>query len=115
MTKNSQIIKKTLPRLLVKNFICENFLNKENSYVLNKNVYKKLLMFNKLKPFLDKLDEYYYCSKKGYLRRSMHYKNFVTIIRQLCKYFGIKMVSTIKYGHSNYEMEYDIYLFSCVT
>lgn len=106
--KKSQIIKKTLPRLLVINFICENFLNKENSYLLNKNVYKKLLMFHKLKPFLDKLDEHYYCSKKGYLRRSMHYKNFVTIIRQLCKYFGIKIVSSIKYGYSNYEMEYVI-------
>ena len=115
MTKNSQIIKQTLPRTLVNAFICENFLDKGGFYMLNKNVYKKLLMFNKLKPFIDKLDEHYYCSKKGYLRRSMNYRNFVTIIRQLCKYFDIKIVSTIKYSRSNYEIEYDIYLFSNIT
>ena len=67
-------------------------------------------MFNKLKPFINELEEYYYSSKKGYLRRSINYKNFVTVIRQLCKYFDMNIHSTIKYSQSNYEIEYIINL-----
>ena len=39
----------------------------------------------------------------------MNYKNFVTIIRQICKYHHIPFTSNIKYSKSKYEIKYFIY------
>ena len=38
----------------------------------------------------------------------MNYKNFVTIIRQICK-FNLLFSSNIKYDKSTYEINYNIY------
>ena len=39
----------------------------------------------------------------------MIYKNFVTIIRQICKYHHIPFTSSIKYNKSKYDIYYFIY------
>jgi hypothetical protein len=40
----------------------------------------------------------------------MNYKNFVTLIRQVCKYHTVPFTSAIKYAHSDYEIVYSVFL-----
>ena len=65
-------------------------------------------MFNHIQSFYDKLLEYYHVSKQYYVTRKMTYKSFITVLRQLCKYFGLTYSSQIKYIKSNYEIIYHI-------
>ena len=53
--------------------------------------------------------EYYFKSKHHYLEREKTYKNFVTIVRQICKYHAIPYTSKILYSKSTYEIKYFIY------
>ena len=46
---------------------------------------------------------------KKYITRKMNYKNFITIIRQICKYHHFAFASNIKYDKSSYEITYNIY------
>ena len=39
----------------------------------------------------------------------MNYKNFVTILRQICKFHHIPFTSTIKYDKSAYDISYSIF------
>ena len=45
----------------------------------------------------------------------MNYKNFVTIIRQVCNYLCIPYTSKIIYSNSKYNINYVIYLEGFVT
>ena len=112
MDKKSQIIKDTIDKQMFINFIKKNLvkLSKPDNYVLNNNVYKRLVLFNELQPFLDNLKPHYYSSKQYYLDREMNYKRLVTVFRQLCKYFKIYIISNIKYNKSQYMLEYTIKL-----
>ena len=58
---------------------------------------------------VDNLKKYYFKSKHHYLERDSTYKNFVTIVRQICKYHHIPFTSDIKYSKSKYEIKYFIY------
>ena len=40
----------------------------------------------------------------------MIYKNFVTLIRQICKYHHIAFTSVMKYNKSKYEIIYSIFI-----
>ena len=75
---------------------------------LNKVVYRKLEYHNKLQPFVDYIRDFYYKSKKNYAVEKITFKSFVTIIRQICKYFGFTMSTTIHYTRSTYDLKYDI-------
>ena len=75
---------------------------------INKILYKKMKYHGKIQPFFDYMTDYYYQSKKIYATKEPTYKSFITIIRQLCKYFGFKIESNIKYTKSTYEINYDI-------
>ena len=77
---------------------------------LDKVIYRKLNYHNKIHPFVDYIKDFYYESKKNYALKKPTYKSFVTIIRQICKYFGFTMNSTIKYTKSSYDLNYDIYI-----
>ena len=54
---------------------------------------------------------HYHKSKQFYLTRNMNYKNFVTIIRQVCNYFKYYLIYTSKivYSNSKYNINYVIY------
>ena len=105
---SSQIFKTPVPIKTFYNFIHDNSLLLNNKYILSKASYKKGLIQNTIQPFLDKIKNNYYPSKQFYITRISNYKHFITVIRQICKYYHIPFVSDIKYSNSKYEIIYTI-------
>ena len=90
-----------------------NLIKNENSldnsyYIINKSLYKKLLMNNSLNEFIEILTPFYYKSKQFYAKKNPTYKNFLTIIRQLCNCNKIYFYYYIHYQNSSYETIYKI-------
>lgn len=109
----TQLFKMNVPKNIVMELITTYFYYNDiqNNYILNKSVYKKLILFRELSPFLQKIKPYYFLSKQYYvLKKPLTYSNFATIIRQLCKYLNICIKSKIKYDKSTYEIIYNIKL-----
>jgi hypothetical protein len=97
---------------LIKKNGVEKFNNYEklNSFVFNKASFKKAQHNNDIEPFLEILKLNYFDSKKFYVERKMTYKNFVTIIRQICRYHCVAFTSQIKYQNSKYEIIYTLFI-----
>ena len=119
----SQLFKTNVPKNIVMELITIYFYydDMQKNYILNKSVYKKLILFKELSPFLQKIKPYYFLSKQYYVsKKPFTYYNFSTIIRQLCKHLNICIKSKIKYYKSTYEIIYSIkleipYMSSCDT
>ena len=69
---------------------------------------KKLVTKNLISRFYIDLKDYYIKSKQFYLEREVNYKNFLTIIRQLCNCLNIKFIYLKIFSNSNYEIIYKI-------
>jgi hypothetical protein len=106
----SQIFKENIPTEILSEFLKTYCIENKNYYILENIAYKKALFNKKIQPFLDSIQKYYYKSKLNYVQRKMNYKNFTTIIRQICKFKHIPFTSKIFYSKSNYEIKYYIYL-----
>ena len=105
----SQIFQKSFPKNIFFEFI-EKYCDKnDKQYIFSKDAFKRIKLDEQVKPFCDNLKKYYFKSKHHYLERDSNYKNFVTIIRQICKYHHIPFTSDIKYSKSKYEIKYFIY------
>ena len=112
----SQIFKKKLNPDYFFNFIQQYGHKKNNDeFVFNHISYKKANYNNDIEKLVNHLVEYYHKSKQFYLTRNMNYKNFVTIIRQVCNYLCIPYTSKIIYSNSKYNINYVIYLEGFVT
>lgn len=107
----SQIFKKKIDPKYFFDFI-EKYGNKKNSeqFTFNHISYKKANYNNDIQNLVNYLVTYYHKSKQFYLTRNMNYKNFVTIIRQVCNYLCIPYTSKIIYSNSKYNINYVIYL-----
>ena len=106
---NSQIFKKDVPIEIIFDLLDKICIKNEKYYFLNKVSYKKGEYLNILNPFNEVLLEYYHKSKHTYLTRKLSYTNFLTIIRQICRFKSINYTSKINYNKSNYEIVYFIY------
>ena len=106
----SQIFKDKIPNKIIYDFIEEFGTKGSDYYILSKNSYKKANLSNAVDPFYTSLKPYYYKSKLFYITRKKNYKNFITIIRQLCKHNKIPFSSKIFYSNSNNEIKYFIYI-----
>lgn len=84
---------------------------RKNQYIFSNIAYKKAVFNNDIKPFIDGLKEYYYKAKKFYVERTMNYKFFLTVLRQVCKYHSIPFIHSIKYSNSTYEIQYSIFIY----
>ena len=81
--------------------------NKENNKIMiNETNYNKAQYNNLIQPFLIKLKPYYHKSKLFYIERPMSYSKFITIIRQISNFNGIKYESKMKYTKSTHYIEY---------
>lgn len=82
-----------------------------NYYEFNNTSFKKAKFEEKeLNKFYKTIKPYYHNSKNFYVNREKTYKNFVTIIRQICKFLKITYKSKIKYRNSSYSIIYFISL-----
>jgi len=75
---------------------------------LTKTSFKGATFRDLIQPFCESIKDNYHISKQHYVERKMTYKNFITVIRQICKYHHIPFTSQIKYDKSNYEIYYSI-------
>jgi hypothetical protein len=102
------------------NFPCEYFIDllddicdydeTKHTYIFH-NISFKRAKFNKtLEKHLTILNRYYHDSKKHYIQNGYTFKGLHTIIRQLCKFYGIKYDKETKYSFSSYEIVYTIYI-----
>lgn len=81
----------------------------KNRYTLTPMVFRKYKFENKIKPFFDSLKDNYYPAKQFYINGFKKYKEFITVIRQICKSNHIPFASKISYLNSTYEITYFIY------
>jgi len=105
----NQIFKTNFPIDKLWEYLQTNYEDKDTHFIITKFLYKKTEYNNNLDTFIDSLKEYYYVSKRKYVNRKMTYKNFLTIIRQLCNSHNIIHTSKLVYDKSSYEIEYSIY------
>ena len=107
----SQIFKKGIEPKYFFDFI-KKYGNKKinEQFTFNHISYKKANYNNDVQKLINYLANYYHKSKQFYLTRNMNYKNFVTIIRQVCNYLCIPYTSKIIYSNSKYNINYVIYL-----
>ena len=107
--KNNQIFKYMVDIKIIKNLfnnIKKYNNNYKNNIILNNIIYKKLKYNNFINDFINSIEKYYYKPKLFYIKRNISYKNFLTIIRQLCNLYNIKFENKIKYSKSKYEIYY---------
>ena len=85
-----------------------NIKNDDNIIIIDKIIYKKIKYNGILDIFINKIKIYYNKNKLFYVNRTITYKNFLTIIRQICKLYNLKFENKIKYFNSTYEIYYII-------
>jgi hypothetical protein len=106
----SQIFKNAVPNELLVNLLNETSIKTDKYYIFNYNSYKKGIFNDIIPNFIKECTSYYYLSKRKYLERKQTYKNFLTIIRQICNFNNITYTSQIKYDKSTYGIEYFIHI-----
>ena len=107
--KNNQNFKTNIPMNILWDYLRDNFIDTDTHFIINKFLYKKTEYNNSINIFIDSLKDYYYESKRKYIERQMNYKNFLTIIRQICNASNINYTSKLVYDKSSYEIEYSVY------
>ena len=107
---SKQIFKKDPPLNVLKELLQNIAIKDGEKYMLNKYCFKKATLNNEIEPFINSMNDYYHLSKNHYLKKNHTLTSLITIIRQICKFYNIKMVSKIKYYNSIYETIYYIYI-----
>ena len=90
-------------------FLSKCAVKKSNHYYLTKTSFKSAVFQDLIQPFCAAIKDNYYISKQYYITRKMIYKNFITVIRQICKHNHIPFTSRINYDKSKYEISYFIF------
>jgi hypothetical protein len=89
--------------------LLETISTKTNDcYLIDMNVYRKLLFYNLHTSFCESLIPYYHVSKRYYLTREMTYNSFTNIVRQICKSNQHPFYTELKYDYSIYTILYFI-------
>ena len=105
----NQLFKTLIDTTLLWGFLKENGEEQPDYYILSKPLYKKAIFNDNINPFLKKMEEFYYDSKKYYVTRKLDYTKFITIIRQICNSLNLKYTTQFLYNNSTYEIVYYIY------
>ena len=105
----TQLFKKKIDDSIITYLVNNIFIKYKNYFILDSYCYKKALMENKIKHFLDKIKKFYFKSKLFYVEREMTFKYFSTIVRQICKNALIPFTTKLFYYKSTYEIKYFIY------
>ena len=106
----SKVFKKDYPYNRFVEFIDKISIKHKDYYFFDINLYKKARYNKIIDPFISSLGEYYKENKKHYILKTMDYKSFMTVIRQLCKRLNIRYENKMKYLHNSYHIEYYLYI-----
>ena len=107
---SSNILKDKIPiNILVELLEQYCFLKTENYFVLDLETYKKIVLENKIAPFLEKVVPFYKKNKLNYVTRNIKYVYFLTLVRHICNSNNIQYTSSIYYNRSKHYIKYIIY------
>jgi hypothetical protein len=105
----SQIFKEAVPLELLIHLLNNICAKNDKHYILDTIAFKSGIFNGSIQQFIQDCKPYYFYSKLKYLDRKLTYKNFLTIIRQICNHNNLDYHSQIKYDKSKYEIVYTIY------
>lgn len=104
----SQIFKKDFDKSILISLlqlICDK--NQEQTcFILSKEAFKRGKLVNSIDQFVTTMKAYYHISKLHYIERMMNYKNFLSVIRQICNFKDIHFDNIIVYDKSKHCVEY---------
>lgn len=106
---STQIFKNQVPNNIFFELLDKICFKNEKHYTFNIDSFKKGMLNDDIQPFITLCLPYYHISKRKYLERKITHKNFITILRQICKFNKIVYTSQIKYYKSTYDIVYYIY------
>jgi len=82
---------------------------KEGDYLyINKEIYKKYEINNKIEEFINYIKQFYKTSKKYFTQRTTNYNTFISILRHICKLLKISYHKKIIYNNNSYYIVYYI-------
>lgn len=108
---NIEVLKKIFSIIINLNKNDKNehsLLNKED-FVIDIITFNRLKYYNKINKIREILNSCYIKKYNNYILREINYKDFLTIIRQLCKHFNIIYKINIKYLLNKKEIIYDVF------
>ena len=87
-------------------FFKENAILQGEKYFFDVNLYRKGIFNKNITNFVNTIEPYYKQQKKFYITRALTYKNFMTILRQLCRSHNIEYTNKVRYINNSYQIEY---------
>ena len=107
---SNQIFKSDFKNEIIFDLLDEIYLQKtDKCYIINSESFKRAKHKELIKPFCDKLKDYYHKSKQFYVTRDLNYQKFTTILRQICNKNHISFSTKIRYNKCKYDINYFIY------
>lgn len=106
-SSSSKIFKVPVTLNILYELLDEICLLKEKYYIFESNSLNKMLFLNLYHPFIERLRDYYLPSKYKYLEKEPTSKNVISIIKQICNYHNLNVISKSVYSNSQ---EQTIYL-----
>lgn len=107
---SSNILKEKIPLNILVDLLEQYcFVKNDKYYILDLDSYKKIVLEEKIEPFLEQIVPYYKKSKLGYVTRPMKYVYFLTLVRHICNSNNIQYTSNIYYNRSKHYIKYIIY------
>ncbi len=110
LMSNNQLFSKDINNEVLIKLLDKICQKKNNFYHLDQNAFRKMLFHGYEKDFYNSIKEHYYSSKQFYVTRTITYKSFTNVVRQICKHNNILLNSSIRYNNSKYAIEFNIYV-----
>ena len=89
-------------RAYVHNYLDIYCINEGNYLYINKEIYKKYEINNKIDEFINYIKQFYKTSKKYFTQRPTNYNTFISILRHICKLLKISYYKKIIYNNNLY-------------
>ena len=106
-----QIFKYEIPYKMLIDLLIDVCDSTPTSYIFNKTSYKRSKLNSSLiQSHLDRIAPYYHTSKSHYIDNGKSNRGLATIIRQLCKYYNIKIDINNEYIFSKTLIRYTIHI-----
>lgn len=85
-----------------------NINQKDSNYRIDPEIFRQLQYNNHIDHFYTQIKSFYRSNKRFYIERDITYKNFLTILRHICRQLNIPYNKQIVYNKSNYAIHYFI-------
>lgn len=108
-SSKSQLFKIPIPNSILFDLLNSISIYNDHCYTINRAAFKKGQFNGLIDKFIDNCKPFYHKSKCKYFDTPFLYNNFITVIRQICKFNNIAYKSDILFDCSKYEIEYFVY------